>query len=145
MARSLREPPPSSSFARLLDPNAAARATSRPTHRSDQLPTGPQTVGQQRSAQDAPRRIKREILLCPETDETLDELVRFLRLGTRCRVTTSHVMRALLREVGPRLQDVRDRAARLGPRRLPSNAAGCEEARREFEELIATVFRWPVD
>jgi hypothetical protein len=85
------------------------------------------------------RRIKREILLCAETDETLDELVRFLRLGTRARVTTSHLVRALLRAVALDLNAIRLRAAQLGPRRLPSNARGSEAARRRFEEMIAGV------
>lgn len=69
----------------------------------------------------------------------LDELVRFLRLGTRARVTTSHLVRALLRAVAPDLDGIRLRAAQLGPRRLPSNAPGSETARRQFEELIAGV------
>lgn len=150
MARTLQRPPPSSSLARLLDTGAANRATARPddsttVHEQDahsakvnferqhvaalaHLPTG-----------EIRRRIKREVLLCPETEETLDELVRFLRLGTRARVTTSHLVRALLRAVAPHLTAIRLRAAQLGPQRLPSNAPGCEAARRQFEQMIAAI------
>lgn len=150
MPRTLRQPPPTSSVARLLDTGAATRAISRQQDSPAALPPGDSSTRSDGetangsevaypSAESAPRRIKREILLCPETDETLDELVRFLRLGTRARVTTSHLVRALLRAVAPDLQSIRLRAAQLGPRRLPSNAPGSEAARRQFEELIAAI------
>ena len=151
MARSLRQQPPSSSFARLLDPTAAARATAQsdderkrrldsliPPQRTEDRTQRTSDVAQSDSKR--PRRIKREILLCPETDEVLDEIVRVLRLGTRARVTTSHVARALLKAISPSLDAIRSQAAELGPRRLPSNAAGGDDARREFEAAIAATF-----
>ena len=151
MARTLRDPPPTSSLARLLDNDAAARAISR--HRDsveDQYGAGaaPINRGAQPEARSStewpdvirPSRIKREVLLCCDTDETLDEVVRMLRLSTRSRVTTSHVVRALLRALSRRLDEIRRQAVHLGPRRLPSNSAGSEHARRDFEEALATIF-----
>lgn len=150
MARTLQQPPPSSSLARLLDTGAANRATARPdestmVHEKDAHSTKVNDERQHVAAvKHLPagrirRRIKREVLLCPETEETLDELVRFLRLGTRARVTTSHLVRALLWAVAPHLAAIRLRAAQLGPQRLPSNALGCETARRQFEQMIAAI------
>jgi len=151
MARTLRDPPPTSSLARLLDLDAATRATSR--HRdplTDQYgdraaPIDRDARPEARSSTEwpdviRPSRIKREVLLCCETDETLDEVVRMLRLSTRTRVTTSHVVRALLRAISRRLDDIRRQAVHLGPRRLPSNSAGSEHARRDFEEALAAIF-----
>lgn len=151
MARTLRNPPPTSSLARLLDSDAAARATSR----QQDLPKdqyGGNAAPADRDVRSYPRpetewpdvirrsRIKREVLLCSETDETLDEVVRLLRLSTRSRVTTSHVVRALLRAISRRLDEIRRQAVHLGPRRLPSNSAGSEHARRDFEEALAAIF-----
>lgn len=147
MPRTLRQSPPSSSVARLLDASAATRAIARPNEFQAETESGvPSSTSKADYAGPAfppadmnARRIKREILLCPETEETLDELVRFLRLGTRSRVTTSHMVRALLRAVAPDLDAIRQRAAQLGPRRLPSNAPGSEAARRQFEQMIAGI------
>lgn len=148
MARPLRDPPPSSSIARLLDAEAAARATSRQEGLSlsqvasaghvDHAQSHPAHADWPDAFQ--PRRVKREVLLCPETDETLDEVVRILRLNTRSRVTTSHVVRALLRATHRRLEVIRSQASQLGPRRLPSNAPGAEQTRRNFEEALAAIF-----
>lgn len=151
MPRTLRDPPPTSSLARLLDTDAAARATARGHDApKDRHGTGDGLFGSEaRPAVRAepewpdvvrPSRIKREILLCAETDETLDEVVRILRLSTRSRVTTSHVVRAFMRAIARRMDDIRRQAVHLGPRRLPSNSAGNEQSRRDFEEALAAIF-----
>lgn len=142
MARTLRDTSPSSSIARLLDTDAAARATAprnaaTPSAANDAIQAADATAWPDVVR---PSRIKREVLLCPQTDEVLDDLVRILRRSTRARVTTSHVVRALLLAVSKRLESIRRQAAHLGPRRLPSNAPGNDQARREFEELLAALF-----
>lgn len=142
MARTLRDTPPSSSIARLLDTGAAARATA-PRDAAPAAMTGgavSETGWSDRPDAVRPSRIKREVLLCPETDEVLDELVRILRRSTRARVTTSHVVRALLLATSKRLEIIRRQATHLGPRRLPSNAQGNDQARRDFEETLAALF-----
>lgn len=143
MAKTLHTPTPSSSIARLLDPVAAAQATQRvgaiQAHvpdaqtadfcgtgcRLDRVTAGP---------------IKREIVLTPETDATLDRIVRLYRAATHTRVSTSQVVRAMLLGVAPKMQQLQYHANQLGPQKLPGNAPNSQTERDEFENRLAVAF-----
>jgi len=141
MPKSLREPPPSSSVARLLDRQAASRAlaASQPTAAATASEQTVVTAVTPRQAVEAVEDsvVKREITLSPETAATLDELVRALRTATGTRLSTSHVVRALLRGLGPNLPFVQLAAQRFGRIRLPSNAPAYSADRERFEQRLA--------
>jgi hypothetical protein len=145
MAKALRGEPPSSSIVRLLDLSAAARATAAP------LPQTPvSTPSEPVLARTAAKPVKpsaptargsatvnREVVLTPETDAVLTDLVVRARTTTCTKLTTSHVFRALLRVVAHRSGELQHAFEQLGPLKLPSNAAGFEDDRERFEASLA--------
>lgn len=145
MPRAPRNPPPSSSVARLLDHRAAGRAiepagltahadvSQEPAENANRRAPG---TGNPGAATHAPPT-KREVLLSPDADTTLERLVQLLRETTGARITTSHVVRALLRAVAPALPNIRDAFSQLGPLRLPGNGARQDRQRRQFEAQLA--------
>lgn len=141
MAKPLHRPPPSSSIARLLDQDAAARAIAAPPSEPGVSPV----VGSALSAPAIPRAevcvqprtIKRELTLTVATDETLTQLVDLYRRSTGTRLSTSHVARAMLRAVAYCMGSVEREARRIGRRKLPANAPGCETQRERFEHRLA--------
>ena len=138
MPQPLREPPPSSSIARLLDAEAAARAIG-PTLMNHSAPNEPIDEGTP-SPLDAKRctvLIKREITLTPAADETLTQLVDVFRRATRTRLGTSLTARALLRAVAHCMAAIEREARRTGPCKLPANASGKEAERDRFEFRVA--------
>lgn len=133
MAKPLTQPPSSSSFARLLDAQAAVRATApvpeQPRPAEFHVPlTKPR-----------PERptIDRELLLTASADETLTRLVEMFRRATGTKLTTSHVGRAVLRGLAQCIDAMEREAFRIGRCRLPSNARGAEDQREWFEARIA--------
>lgn len=157
MAKPLREPPPSSSVAKLFDMEAAARAVatvpappspepSLPEISRDSKPVkvellppvtvqpsfvaSPQSTGE-------PANVDRQFVLTPFTNDAFERLFEVYRHSTRTRLTASHVARALLRGVAHCLDQIEREAKRLGPLKLPSNAKGKEQERDRFEALLA--------
>ncbi len=140
MARTLRESPPSSSVARLLDPGAVERALA-PAHGSLRVAHSDLKIESREPAATARERpIKREILLTRETDVALDELVQIFRDATGARLTTSHVVRALLRGIKHTIPSLRRAAQQVGRVRLPSNAPAHQAERDAFEQRLAEAF-----
>ncbi len=166
MAKPLREPPPSSSVARLLDVEAASRALA-PRQPSIVQPPGPANqdgappppltapprqpealpVQQAPAATVAsaiptgePANVKRDLVLSPSTHETLSRLVELYRRSTGTRLNSSHVARAMLKGVAACMASLEQEAAAIGKLRLPGNARGREGEREQFEDRIAESF-----
>lgn len=126
MARALRETPPSSSVARLLDSAAAGRALAplasdeavpsySAVHTRDNPPAG--------SPRNKPRLIKREFVLTRETDAVLEALLQMFRQTTGTRLTASHVVRALLAAAEHSADEIRRSIATALP--LCRHASAC--------------------
>jgi len=88
---------------------------------------------------ESPQR-KRELVLTLTADATLTGLVELYRRVTGTRLTTSHLVRAMLKGVAHCMHHLEKEAKRLGPQRLPSNARGRELDRERFEARIADAF-----
>lgn len=140
MAKPLRTDPPSSSVARLLDPSAAARATGRMPTQPAGVP-GTETPRQPEPSPATPGLIKREFILTPAANATLDRLIDLYRRGTRTRLAASHVLRALLLVTRDALDTLAAELADAHPLRLPSNARGHEDERERFEQTLAECLR----
>lgn len=147
MAKQLRQPPPSSSVARLLDLTAAARAVAPAIDppsiaghfEESKESTKEYTPVASQSMQGTPY-IKRELILTQETDATLSQLVELYRKATGSKVTTSHVARSLLLAVHHSMDYLSRESRRIGPLKLPSNARGREQDRLKFEARLADAF-----
>ena len=151
MPKPLREAPPSSSVARLLDVDAASRALSATSARTGEvkpdlsltvtsfmeprgsipLPSPHGSPGRESAS------IKREFILTAFTDETFTRLVELYRRSTSTRLSSSHVFRAMLRGFAASMDSLQHEAAKIGRLKLPGNAAGREQERERFEERIA--------
>jgi hypothetical protein len=145
MPKPLREPPPSSSVARLLDKDAAARAvaTPRPTVVPQAQATESVTVtfpAPATAPSGEPANLKREFVFSPSTDQTFTRLVDLYRRSTGTRLSSSHVLRAVLKGVAHSMDSLEREARRIGPLKLPGNARGREGERERFEEKIAEAF-----
>lgn len=157
MPKPLREPPPSSSVARLLDVEAASRALAPPQPTAPEPPserqlasTPPATEAVKSNVVTAPfplpaptgepANIKREFVLSPSTDETFTRLVDLYKRATGTRLSSSHVARAMLRGIGQCMRPLEREAEQIGRLKLPSNARGREGEREQFEEAIAEAF-----
>ncbi|GMU83758.1 MAG: hypothetical protein AMXMBFR47_36280 [Planctomycetota bacterium] len=145
MARTLRQPLPSSSVARLLDPGAVERALAplrnndftRGDSRTDD--EGDDTHVRARVRQ---RPIKREVLLTREADAALDALIQTFREASGARLTASPLIRALLMVAHHAAAAIRREALVLGPQTLPSNAPAYEQEREQLEQrLTAALIR----
>jgi hypothetical protein len=144
MAKPLQTPPPSSSIARLVDLDAAARAVADPTstaRRPAEQPLPPQQVQHtlNTARHDRPC-LNREFVLTPSADAAFERLLALYRRSTRTRLTASHVFRAVLKGIAHHLDTLEIEAERLGPLRLPSNARGRDQHREHFEARIADAF-----
>ncbi|TWT44474.1 hypothetical protein RAS1_08890 [Phycisphaerae bacterium RAS1] len=84
--------------------------------------------------------IKREVVLTGSTDDTLTRLVDLYRRATGTRLSTSHVVRIMLRGVAHCMDSVQREAVRIGRRKLPANAPGHEAERERFEHRLAQAF-----
>lgn len=141
MPKTLTEPPPTSSVARLLDKGAVARALS-PGPSPPRAPSAPfeaAGVSLVSGHGEAPRPspIKREFVLSHEADATLATLVSVYRQATGSRLSASHVVRALLRAAEHGLESIDREAQRLGLLKLPGNGKGHEAQRKVFEAKLA--------
>lgn len=141
MARTLRETPPTSAVARLLDVGAAARAVSSAAALAPERTVEPsqgQAPAQSQTRQcDGNTPIKREFVLTPGTERALTTLIDSIRHATGARVSASHVLRALLLAVEHAQSNIDGESRRLGTLRLPSNARGRDAERAQFERQIA--------
>lgn len=141
MARPLREAPPSSAVARLLDVGAAARAittTAVSTPESTNFGARPEPASESRSCNDARTMlVKREFVLTSVAERSLLGLINTIRHATGARVSASHVLRALLIAVEHAGPQIDHEARRLGALKLPSNASGRDAERSAFERRIA--------
>ena len=139
MAKALHNTPPTSSVQRLFDKGAVARALGPPT-----LPSTLQGRDGMELAPSTPKRdsivVKREFVLTPTADETLTRLVQVYREATGTRLSSSHVIRAILRGIAVGLPAIKGEVTRHGPLKLPSNARGYEAERDRFEQAIASSF-----
>lgn len=149
MAKPLRTLPPSSSIARLLDVNAAARAVAAPGVTREmteaQAPQQQEPAASARVAANpapvvASPHIKREFVFTPAAEATFSQLVEIYRRTTGTKLTASHVARALMKGVAHCLEYLEKEARRIGPLKLPSNARGRELERERFEARIADAF-----
>lgn len=165
MAKPLREPPPSSSVARLFDMGAAARAIATPPPEPLSPPVASaaveETTRDRPLTPDRPIRtpaapvpqqpavpqpsgeqptLKRELVLTPTADQTFGTLVELYRRSTGTRLTSSHVARAMLKAVAHCMDELEREASRIGPLKLPANARGRELERERFEARIADAF-----
>ena len=144
MPKTLTEPPPTSSVARLLDKGAVARALSpgpsplRVSSASFDVAAVSLVSGHGEIAQQSP--IKREFVLSRETDATLATLVSVYRQATGSRLSASHIVRALLRAAEHGLESIDREAQRLGLLKLPSNGKDHEAERKVFEAKLAGGF-----
>ncbi|RIK66070.1 MAG: hypothetical protein DCC65_10625 [Planctomycetota bacterium] len=165
MAKPLRDPPPTSSVARLLDVEAAIRAVApaqpaaaRPTEPANRdlpvvsvpppsrptesppvfsAPTPSYPAG---ALTGEPANIKRELVLSPSTEETFSRLVEVYRRSTGTRLSNSHVARAMLKGLAACMTSLEREADAIGRLRLPGNARGREGERERFEDRIAEAF-----
>ena len=140
MPKTLTEPPPTSSVARLLDKGAVARALS-PGLSPPRTPSASfeaAGVSLVSGHGEAPRAspIKREFVLSHEADATLATLVSIYRQATGSRLSASHIVRALLRSAEHGLESIEREAQRLGFLKLPSNDKGHEAQRKAFEAKL---------
>lgn len=145
MARTLRQSPPSSSVARLLDPGAVERALT-PLRSNDftRRDSGTDDEGDdsQARARVRQRPIKREVLLTREADAALDALIQTFREACGARFTASPLIRALLMAAHQSAAAIRREALHLGPQALPSNAPAYEQEREQLEQrLTAALIR----
>ncbi|MCL4740963.1 MAG: hypothetical protein KJZ54_02055 [Phycisphaerales bacterium] len=158
MAKPLREPPPSSSVARLFDMGAAARAIATPAAEPNPPPSAlptpeaasdrPIRTSSPPVPQETPARqatgeqptLKRELVLTPSADQAFGTLVELYRRTTGTRLTSSHVARAMLKAVAHCMDEIEREATRIGPLKLPANARGRELERERFEARIADAF-----
>lgn len=141
MPRPLREAPPSSAVARLLDVGAAARAVSATAVTAPQStnvpPRPPAALLSQMPEAGAISLVKREFVLTPATEQSLLALIDILRRATGARLSASHVLRATLIGVEHARPTIETESRRIGPLKLPSNAHGREAERARFERRIA--------
>lgn len=140
MPRPLRDSPPSSAVARLLDVGAASRAVAATAVSAPEATifVPPTTAAPQSGNRglDGALLIKREFVLTPVTEQSLTQLIDVIRRATGARVSASHVLRALLLATQHAQASIGTEARRVGPLRLPSNARGRESERAAFERRI---------
>lgn len=140
MPRPLREVPPSSAVARLLDVDAAARAVSTAVlgPESKNVVAPQEVTPKSRTPeQGALSFVKREFVLTPATEQSLLALIDLIRRTTGARLSASHVLRALLIGVEHARPSIEAESNRIGALKLPSNAHGREAERARFERRIA--------
>lgn len=141
MPRPLRESPPSSAVARLLDVGAAARALAVPAaiapEPSNTSEATASTVSEQSAQGAAYSLVKREFVLTPPTERVLSELLDLFRRSTGARLSASHLLRALLLGLEHSRPSLELEARRVGQLKLPGNARERESDRLRFERRIA--------
>lgn len=130
MARVLTSHPPTSSVARLLDMESAARALA-PCSDNSTTHASPATA----------TFLKREFVLSEETNSVFQSMLDAVREGTRTRLTASHLMRAMILVFADDLDTVARELDSLAPGALPSNAKAKAWVRVQFERRIAAALR----
>lgn len=141
MARPLRETPPTSAVARLLDVGAAARAVAVTAVMAPETPSAPHAAlpqPAQETCDAAPvALVKREFVLTPQSEQVLSDLMDLFRRHTGAKLTGSHLLRSLLMGLESARGTLEPEVRRLGPLKLPSNARDRQSERSRFERRIA--------
>jgi len=83
--------------------------------------------------------IKREFILTPSTDDTLQDVVRLFSRATGTNLTNSHFLRVLLKSVAHAMPKLEEEVARIGRLKRPSNARASQAEREEYERTLAAV------
>lgn len=140
MAKTLRDPAPSSAVARLLNIDAANRAMEPIASSASQSDVDPRESDDESfhavQAHEI-HRVKREFILTDETEATFCEALELFRRTTRARLTASQLFRAMLKALRGALPALQYEAHQLGPMRLPGNGRQAQTRRNAFEERIA--------
>lgn len=140
MAKTLRDSTPTSSVARLLDPEAANRAiqSNAPATAWPSQANAPDVMhNASRNGNEGVPRIKREFILTQEAEDTFCEILSLFRRNTRCRLTASQLFRAMLKAAGWSLPSLNYEAHQLGPLRMPGNGRSAHAQREVFEQRLA--------
>lgn len=151
MPRALRDLQPTSAVARIFDKDAASRAlASVPVSDRQTTFISPTSASEFGNADpmpllrpvetDEPKQVNREFLLSLDTNETCSQLVELFRRSTRTRLSSSHVLRAILKGVAACMGSLEHEIRQLGRLKLPSNARGQERKRDDFEQRLAEAF-----
>jgi hypothetical protein len=136
MAKPLDKAPPSSSAARLLDPNVVARATV-----NMRSPHPQSTVSGTPPEEPARSLTKREFILDDDSDQAFIELLRVIREGTGTRLSASQVLRALVWSVLPMTESLLLHLSNSGPWKLPGNGVEADAARAAFHTRLVEAIR----
>lgn len=141
MAKTLRDPTPTSSVARLLDRDVAARAIEPRTG----VPLPELPVAGHAMERNAPQRlgapvIKREFILTESADETFTRVLMLFRRATRTRMTASHLFRAMMIGLSHCFTALEKESVRMREERLPPNGPAFEAQRIAYEGRIAEAF-----
>jgi hypothetical protein len=81
--------------------------------------------------------LKREFILTPSVDDTIQDLVRLFSKATGTSLTKSHFLRALFKAVAHAMPELEREASEIGKLERPSNARGNEAEREEYEQRLA--------
>ena len=83
--------------------------------------------------------IKREFILTPLTDDTLQDVVRLFSRAIGTDLTNSHMLRVILKAVAHAMPVLEREVSQLGKLKRPSNARTSQLEREEFERKLAAV------
>jgi hypothetical protein len=81
--------------------------------------------------------IKREFILTPLTDDTLQDVVRLFSRAIGTDLTNSHMLRVILKAVAHAMPVLEREVSQLGKLKRPSNARTSQLEREEFERKLA--------
>ena len=83
--------------------------------------------------------IKREFILTPRTDDTVQDVVRLFSRAIGTDLTNSHMLRVILKAVAHAMPVLEREVLQIGKLKRPSNARTSQLEREEFERKLAAV------
>ena len=83
--------------------------------------------------------IKREFILTPRTDDTVQDVVRLFAKAIGTDLTNSHMLRVILKAVAHAMPVLEREVLQIGKLKRPSNARTSQLEREEFERKLAAV------
>ena len=83
--------------------------------------------------------IKREFILTPRTDDTVQDVVRLFARAIGTDLTNSHMLRVILKAVAHAMPVLEREVLQIGKLKRPSNARTSQLEREEFERKLAAV------
>jgi hypothetical protein len=83
--------------------------------------------------------IKREFILTPRTDDTVQDVVRLFARAIGTDLTNSHMLRVILKAVAHAMPVLEREVLQIGKLKRPSNARASQLDREEFERKLAAV------